>query len=420
MNYYRITEDIILICDRNIQYEISEYLSDKDYLYDELIKPSDKIFYLIDKNPDLFRRSYLVDRPELLDYVAEDILLLNRNSDIDISTIDKQLLELIANHQVTALNISYPNWVDCLYKDDLPLERPVKLNIVGLGDVGGTLLTGLKLLGSDFINTIGIYDKDANKMLRYEQEMQQIHFDETIMPKVKILDESEIFNCDILAFTVASFIPPVGSEVIDVRMAQLEHNSKIINIYAKLARNAKFKGLFAILSDPVDQLCKVAFDTSNTNDNGVKDFNGLASDQIKGFGLGVMHARAVYHSKNNPQYKNYLREGRAYGPHGKGLVIANSIENYDETLSQELTQLTIESNLAVRALGYKPYIAPALSSGCLSLLATIHGEWHYSSVYFGGKFVGCKNRHTKNGVEIETLKLPELLINRLQETYASL
>ena len=29
-----------------------------------------------------------------------------------------------------------------------------------------------------------------------------------------------------------------------------------------------------------------------------------------------------------------------------------------------------------RALGYKPYVAPALSSGALSLLACLRGEWH--------------------------------------------
>ncbi len=420
MKYYKIKENTIIICDDHAQTKLSDYLKDKEYLEEALITPSDKIFYLIDKDPDLFRHSYLLDNAKLLENNIEDFRLLSNDSNYDASTIDKQLLQLISNHQVIALNIAYPKWINCLNKDNLPLDRPLKLNIIGLGDVGGTLLTGLKLLGDDFISTIGIFDKDTNKMKRYEQEMQQIFFNDMIMPKVVILDESDIFNCDIMAFTVASFIPPVGSEVTDVRMVQLEHNSKIIKIYAKLARDADFKGLFAILSDPVDQLCKVAFDASNENDKGIKDFMGLSSEQIKGFGLGVMHARAVYHSKKNPKFKEYLSQGRAYGPHGKGLVIANSIEDYDDVLSQELTALTLASNLDVRACGYKPYIAPALSSGCLSLLAAIRGDWHNSSIFLGGKFMGCKNRHTTNGIEIEKLNLPLLLLDRLEETYNSL
>lgn len=37
--------------------------------------------------------------------------------------------------------------------------------------------------------------------------------------KVIRLDKNDIFDCDVLAFTVATFIPPVGSEIKDVRMA---------------------------------------------------------------------------------------------------------------------------------------------------------------------------------------------------------
>ena len=80
-----------------------------------------------------------------------------------------------------------------------------------------------------------------------------------------------------------------------------------------------------------------------------------------------MHARATYFSKCNQAFSSYLKEGRAFGPHGEGLVIANSIENYDEEISLKLTTLTKEANLAVRACGFKPFIAPSLSSGAISL-----------------------------------------------------
>ena len=74
------------------------------------------------------------------------------------------------------------------------------------------------------------------------------------------------------------------------------------------------------------------------------------------------------------------------------------------------------ANLEMRALGFKPYAAPALSSGALSVLAALRGEWHCSSVYLGGVFMGCKNRDAGNGPEIERLPLPPALTARIRET----
>lgn len=91
--------------------------------------------------------------------------------------------------------------------------------------------------------------------------------------------------------------------------------------------------------------------------------------------------------------QSFLTEGRAFGPHGNDLVIANSIEHYDDALSKELTELTITANLKTRALGFKPYIAPALSSGTISLLLTLQGKWHYSSNYLGGVYLGAKQNN---------------------------
>ena len=56
-----------------------------------------------------------------------------------------------------------------------------------------------------------------------------------------------------------------------------------------------------------------------------------------------MNARAAYYARQDSRFSVYLEEGRAFGPHGKDLVIANSIlpEHYDESLSEELTDLTV-------------------------------------------------------------------------------
>ena len=86
----------------------------------------------------------------------------------------------------------------------------------------------------------------------------------------------------------------------------------------------------------------------------------------------------------------------------------------------ELTRLTVEANLEIRALGYKPYIAPAVSSAAISLLLTLRGEWHYSSNFLHGIYMGAKNRSTRNGLELEALPLPPQLLARLEAVAAEL
>ena len=75
---------------------------------------------------------------------------------------------------------------------------------------------------------------------------------------------------------------------------------------------------------------------------------------------------------------------RAYGPHGAGLVIANAAQDYDEALSLELTRQTVGANMEVRALGFKPFIAPAISSACISILRLIRGEDFHGAIAMGG------------------------------------
>ena len=164
-------------------------------------------------------------------------------------------------------------------------------------------------------------------------------------------------------FVASKGIPPVGSGVKDVRMYQFENNSKIVAQYARQARKENFKGLFAVVSDPVDPLAKTAWLESNKDDSGVLDYQGLRPEQVHGFGLGVMNARAAYFAKRDERFKRFLTEGRSFGPHGQDLVVADSITDYNDELSKELTELTVTANLHMRAIGFKPFIAPAYSSG---------------------------------------------------------
>ncbi|WP_242972990.1 lactate/malate family dehydrogenase [Anaeromicrobium sediminis] len=374
----------------------------------------DKLYYLFRGNPLNTRDTYMVSHEDLLFVHKEDYNLLNlcENKDHDLppAVIDK-----IKHKKVIGVNILFPNWKDKL--NDVK-KKKYKINVLGLGDVGSTLTIGLRLLGGDILDEIGIYSRNEFAKKRWFYELGQIYStDKDKFPKVTMCDYDNLFDCDLFAFCASAFVPKVGEKVADVRMAQFEKNSNIIDIYAKEARKRNFKGIFAVVSDPVDLLCKRAYLSSNTNEDGDFDSLGLCPSQIQGYGLGVMHARAVFYSNFIDGAHHYSEKGRAFGPHGKGLIIANDINNYDNELSLTLTNKTIRANLDVRDVGFKPYIAPALSSGALSILATLRGDWNFSATFLGDIFMGAKNRRLNNVIEVERNKLDTILLNRIEETY---
>ena len=265
------------------------------------------------------------------------------------------------------------------------------------------------------IESIGICDISDQVTARWEFEENQIAYPWAYdaLPEVDIVEPEDLFKCDMFIFVASKGIPPVGSGVKDVRMYQFEANSAIVAGYARQARRENFKGLFAVVSDPVDPLAKTAYLESNKNEAGEFDGLGLRPEQVQGYGLGVMNARAAYYAKRDERFTQFLTEGRAFGPHGQDLVVADSIEHYNDELSKELTELVVTANLKMRALGFKPFVAPAFSSGAISLILTLRGEWHCGSVFLGGIYMGVKNRYTPWGLETEILPLPEKLYERI-------
>lgn len=303
----------------------------------------------------------------------------------------------------------------------LPVKEKYRVHLLALGDVGSTLAMGLRLMGGDVISALGICDLRENVPERWEFELNQISLpDGGQFPPVEIVDVDHILDCDVFLFCASRFVPDTAVKSGDVRMAQYELNRPLAVSYARMAREKGFQGMFCVVSDPVDQLCRAALVESSKNADGVLDYTGLSAQQVRGFGLGVMNARARYYAWKDARFASYLTEGRAFGPHGEGLIIANSIRNYDSELSKELTESTKHANLDMRAIGFKPYVAPALSSGALSLLACLRGEWQYSSVFVDGVFFGIRNRLTKDGCEVERLELPDALLERIEETITQL
>lgn len=300
-------------------------------------------------------------------------------------------------------------------------KEKYRVHILALGDVGSTLAIGLRLMGGDVISAIGICDLRENVPQRWEFELNQIAAPGGgRFPPVEIVAPERVMDCDVFLFCASRFVPDTAVKSGDVRMAQYELNRPLAASYARMAREQNFRGMFCVVSDPVDHLCRTVLLESNRSASGEMDYRGLSAGQIRGFGLGVMDARARYYASRDFRFASYLTEGRAFGPHGEGLVIANSVSRYDDALSRELTEKTRHANLDMRALGYKPYVAPALSSGALSLLACLRGEWHCSSVYLEGIYFGIRNRLTDGGIEAERLPLPELLLERIRKAIEDL
>ena len=392
-----------------------------DLPYEKTEKPAagTTLTWLFTGEPGSRRASFLVNHPAELFMEKEDVSWLNTNR-LNASAYDGQTRELPADllaqldaGTLRAVNASHPKFEEILaYK---PKEGKKRVHVLAIGDVGSTLLTGLHLLGGDCISSIGICDISDKVTARWEFEENQIAYPWAYdaLPEVDVVKPEDLFKCDVFVFVASKGIPPVGSGVKDVRMYQFENNSKIVAQYARQARTEHFKGLFAVVSDPVDPLAKTAWLESNKDENGVLDLKGLRPEQVQGFGLGVMNARAAYYAKRDGRFSQFLTEGRSFGPHGQDLVIADSIANYNDALSKELTQLTVTANLHMRAIGFKPFIAPAYSSGAISLILMMRGEWHCGSVFMGGIFMGVKNRYTEYGLETEILPLPDALYERI-------
>lgn len=378
-----------------------------DDLEASLNKEDKPLVWLIENKAPEAKSAYAVNQASALTQSAERVEFLDSSQD-ESPQIPTFISNYIRAQGIRVVNTGHDGWQKRLSPEPVKKWR---VNVLGLGDVGGTLLTGLRLMGHGTISEIGIFDLDAKRRRRWALELGQI-LDPNVKdyPAIREIEMDDLFDCDMFVFCASRSVPQVGSNVSDVRMIQYESNSKIIVPYAKMARDKGFEGIFAVVSDPVDQLCYKVFQSSNLNDAGVFDGQGLKADQVRGYGLGVMFARATYYAG---VHNIAFEKGRAYGPHGKDLVVVNDPLHYEEEISQKLTDLTVKANLEVRESGYKPFIAPALSSGALSLINTMKGQWQDSAVMMGGIYIGCRNRLTEKGLEVERQAMNGGVLTRL-------
>lgn len=276
-------------------------------------------------------------------------------------------------------------WTPAFYDQDCHLNIPVKqlravrkVALIGAGDVGLMMSVGLLLYGRDRLEQIMIYTPDEASKNRLDHELRQICSVSVALPEIRMIEASSLAEADMVFFVASRTVPQVGQMIGDMRMVQFKSNWLILRQYVEQLESEGFKGFYGIVSDPVDLL-------------GTKLIRSLAMnpERVIGFGQGVMAARARYYGGESIHM---------YGPHGRGLFIANDTEHFDETRSVQLSELTLQENLLIRSYGFKPFIAPALSSAAISFIDLICGRPHDASYYLGEVLWGERYQLTDQGL----------------------
>ena len=377
--------------------------------------PFAPLVFLVARDPATSRGLYAIREPYELDEPETASCL---NTCAPGGALPDALAGFVRRNGAGVLNVRFGNAFRVLRAWHAAKPDGLVLTLVGLGDVGGTALLALKLLGHMF-KRIQIYDPNAAQCARYEMELNQVLSPDGLpLPEIVVCEEQALFACDLFAFTASRGVPGLDTRVQDVRMAQYDANREMVGSYAQKAREAGFTGLFCQISDPVDHLARSVFLQSSQNADGIYDYAGLLPEQVQGFGLGVMAARCAYYAKQLGLDGSQLR---VYGPHGQGLVCANSCtQAYDAAISAALTEKTRTANLCVRELGFKPYLAPALSSAAVSLLQLVRGDAHYGAVPLGGAYFGCRSRMTRLGVRLVREEICPPLLQQLEQTRRTL
>ncbi len=260
--------------------------------------------------------------------------------------------------------------------------------IIGLGNVGGTFLIGLRMLiKNNQVSKVGIYDRNLNISKRYELEINQIHspFGDGFVDFEIINQLEEVLDYDYIYFIAAQGIPSLDSKLENVRNIQFKENSKILDNLINLFNDNPFKGIVNIISDPVDILCTYLYRNSD-----------LQPSQITGMGLGVMAGRANY-ALRKKGYLDFFNKGIVLGPHNQGVIVIPDVNNSIEKDISEISYEVEKLNFKVRELGFLPYISPAISSVAYNTEFMLENYPILSCTFIDGIYWGFNNIMTKYG-----------------------
>ena len=180
---YKIKDNILLTNDECLPY--------KEISYREAEESTGKIYLSFDKSPLNYRSLFKIIKENLIDSYKEGVEILNSSSP-DLFSYPSFIKKAIEDGRAFGVNSSYNDYHKFLSSEEK--DRPLRVNIIGLGDVGGILATGLRLLGNDIISSIGLYDRDYNKIDRWYQELSSINSPTlSFTPEIHALKEEEVF-----------------------------------------------------------------------------------------------------------------------------------------------------------------------------------------------------------------------------------
>ena len=151
-------------------------------------------YFYFEQEPSLCRASFAITHLGQLQS-SENSLWLDANSFYQQPTYQEAALgELIAKRELRAVNRAHPRWRE-LCQQQKP-QPPFTVNLLACGDVGSTLLIGLKLLAQNTIRKIGIYDINPALCQRWEFELNQICAPsaELTSPVVSIITKDQLFD----------------------------------------------------------------------------------------------------------------------------------------------------------------------------------------------------------------------------------
>ena len=152
---------------------------------------------------------FLAKYPEML-FTQEGTEWLSTNHmKADITSLPQNIKNAFAqNVNITCVNTAYKT-IEEWEKAENQLSKKKTVHILALGDVGSTVLIGLKLLGKDCIYKIGICDMNEAVCKRWEYEMNQTAFpwEYDILPEIEIIDQEHLFDCDVFVFCQKEFLP---------------------------------------------------------------------------------------------------------------------------------------------------------------------------------------------------------------------
>jgi hypothetical protein len=277
----------------------------------------------------------------------------------------------------------------------------VRLCIAGLGDVGTTLAIVLASMPSAVsgIGTIKIFDINPEKRQRWNYELSQINSPENNLPDIEVATRDNLEECDVFVFAMSKRVPAPGKEKGDVRLQQFRDNSGILMEYVTPLAARHFKGIVAILSDPVELLARYAI---------TQTAGSLNPMQFVGLGLGVMHARAM-------SFNGWSDRLWIFGMHGHLTGIIDSIETYSESRSAALAKKVTTINLKMRQEGIKPYVAPAVSSGVYSLICMLNERPFWGSIWTGREVWGSKIRRMNGYWQWQSEAFSDRQIEKMME-----